>query len=94
MPALELLYFPGCPHVEAARAHLATACRQLNHTTVWTEWDTSAAATPAHRRHFASPTILVNGTPVGNGGPAAERCCVISGSPSVEQLIAALAMER
>ncbi len=57
MPALELLYFPGCPHVEAARAHLATACRQLNHTTVWTEWDTSAAATPAHRPHFASPTI-------------------------------------
>lgn len=94
MQHLELLYFPGCPHLDAARAHLTAAFVQLNQTGAWTEWDITAGTTPAHRRTFASPTVLLNGVPVGDGGPAAERSCVRSGAPTVAQLVAALHGQR
>jgi mercuric ion transport protein len=55
---VQLLYFPGCPHIEAARELLA----QLS--VRFTEVDVTASDTPAELRQWGSPTILVDGADV------------------------------
>src|ERR1043165_886763 len=37
-PLIELVYFPGCPHVEAARAALRTALQELGLPVQWHSW--------------------------------------------------------
>lgn len=90
-----LVHFSGCPSVHAARLHLRTALAASHLTASWREWNLSAPDTPERFRSFMSPTILVNGRPV--GGPAraaAGATCRAEGAPTVEMILAALEQAR
>src|SRR5947207_8738446 len=92
---VQLLYFPGCPHVDAARSVLAQALSRLEHPPGVAEVDVTDIRTPDHLRRWGSPTILVDGVDVG-GGVASGLCCRLyadfesSGAPSVALVEAAL----
>jgi hypothetical protein len=103
MRSAELIYFRGCPHVDAARTVLERAFSLLNRAPQWTEYQTDDPALPAHARGYGSPTILVDGhdvTGVGGGG-SASSCRLYRDEqgrptevPRIEQVVAALAGER
>jgi hypothetical protein len=79
---VELIYDPGCPNVEKARAVLTRALVEVGAPAVWTEWSSDDPACPAHARSLGSPSILVNGKDVApgphpwapRGGAAGPRC--------------------
>lgn len=100
MPNVELIYDAECPNVEAARAQLRQAFREIGQAPAWQEWDREAPATPAHARRYGSPTILVDGRDVAGEIPrdAANRCRVylsdqtgLQRVPTVEAIATALA---
>jgi hypothetical protein len=102
MRSAELIYFPGCPHVDAARAVLERAFSLLNRAPRWTEYQTDDPALPAHARGYGSPTILVDGHDVaGLGGEGSASSCRLyrdeqgrpTGAPRIEQVVAALEKE-
>ena len=64
---IELVYDPGCPNVERARAVLATACREAQIPAVWTEWSSDDGDCPDYASNLGSPSILVNGEDVAPG---------------------------
>ncbi|MEM7414452.1 MAG: hypothetical protein AAF389_03085 [Gemmatimonadota bacterium] len=64
---IELVYDPGCPHVDRARDVLAHACREAGVPAVWTEWNTEDPLCPGHALNLGSPAILVNGEDVAPG---------------------------
>lgn len=64
---VELVYDPGCPHVDEARDVLTHALQEAGAPAVWTEWSTADADCPESRRGYGSPTILVNGEDVAPG---------------------------
>jgi hypothetical protein len=81
--------------VHAARLNLRTALAASHLTASWREWNLSAADAPERFRSLMSPTILVNGVPV--GGPAraaAGSACRAEGAPTVEMILAALERTR
>jgi hypothetical protein len=101
--SVELVYDPGCPHVDGARDVLTRALQDAGAPAVWTEWSTADEDCPENRRGYGSPTILVNGedvapgphpwNPRGDGGP----CCRIyetadgtAGVPPVDQVRSAI----
>lgn len=79
---VELVYDPGCPNVDKARAVLTRALQEAEVPAVWTEWDTDDPECPENRKAYGSPTILVNGGDVAPGphqwasreAPAGPRC--------------------
>jgi hypothetical protein len=92
MPSLvELVYFAGCPHVEAARAALRVALGRAGLAPVWQEWDQAMPGAPAHVHGLSSPTILVAGRDVtGAEAGAIGRACRADGIPAPEVIVAAL----
>lgn len=83
---VQLLYFDGCPNVDAARSALGQALTSAGVEARVEELDVGAAATPPHLRSWGSPTILVDGEDVG-GEPTPTGCsCRLyrdeSGSPA------------
>ena len=91
-PLVELVYFAGCPRVEAARAALRTALGRAGRTPAWQEWDQTMPEVPAHLHGLGSPTILVNGRDVtGASTPTTGRACRADGIPGPEVILAALA---
>jgi hypothetical protein len=91
-PLVELVYFPGCPHVEVARAALRVALERSGLAPVWQEWDQTTQAAPAHVHWLGSPTVLVDGRDVtGPRAPTAGRACRADGIPTSELILAALA---
>ncbi len=94
--SVELLYFPECPHVEAARGALRSAFQALGVPASWTEIDVTGVDAPARVRGFGSPTILVNGHDVMGEGPAEGASCRVyagtaaPGAPPVEAIVSAL----
>jgi hypothetical protein len=91
-PLVELVYFPGCPHIEAARAALRTALERSALAPALQEWDQTSLAAPAHVLGLGSPTILVNGRDVtGPSALTAGRACRADGIPTAEIILAALA---
>lgn len=96
MKRVELLYFVGCPHIDAAREQLRRAFTRLQRDPKWTEIDVNALDAPAHVRGFGSPSILVDGVDVVGGGPAAAPACRVyvgtdlPGAPPLELLVARL----
>lgn len=103
--SIELVYDPGCPNVDRARALLTRALHEAGLPAVWTEWSTGDERCPATHRSYGSPTILVNGRDVAPGPhPWAEqeehdgpRCRVyrtdrgpVSGVPPMERVRAAI----
>lgn len=99
---VELIYDRDCPNIGAARAVLAEALAKAGLPRKWTEWDRQAPASPAYVRGYGSPTILVDGADVGGARAADAASCRVyagdgaglSGTPSVEQLTAALVRTR
>jgi hypothetical protein len=89
---VQLLYFPGCPNVEAAREQLR---RVVADRATIDEIDTTAPDTPASLRGWGSPTILVDGIDVAGGEPSGSCCRLypggdVRGAPSETAIRAAL----
>lgn len=87
---VELIYFEGCPHAADARRRLREACDSLGVKPEWTEWESSRVTTPSHLRHYASPTILVDGRDVEGKPHTSGAGCAVGGGPSLEVLRRAL----
>lgn len=85
---VDLVYVPGCPNVEAARAALRAALPDGG----WSEWNLASRTAPERFRRFGSPTVLVDGRDVtGEEGGAAGMACRADGAPSARLIRAALA---
>jgi hypothetical protein len=88
MPRVELLFFPGCPHIEAARTQLRRALEAAGLPAQWEEHDETDG--------YGSPTILVNGVDVMNeprGDGASCRLYAgteLPGAPPLKDVVRAL----
>jgi hypothetical protein len=92
---LELVYFRGCPSVDAARAAMRGALGGLGLPLSWQEWDLDDPHLPARLQAFPSPTVLVRGRDVPGDGPiAAGRACRAGAVPTPELIVAALQRKR
>ena len=89
-PAVELVYFTGCPHVESARANLRAALSAKGQPPVWREWNQLDTSAPDHVKQYGSPTVLVNNEDVAGVESLAAMTCRASGAPSVDQILEAL----
>lgn len=98
-PRVELIYTPGCPHVESARNAVLQAFVEAGLEPAWTEWNRRSAASPPYARQYGSPTILVEGRDVTGAAPAeGAECCrvyrhgpgILRGVPPVAEVAAAL----
>lgn len=92
-----LLYEGSCPNVRTARSNLLRAFSLANVPASWREVDLEAPDTPLEWRMLGSPTVLVDGTDVGGGTPAAGATCRlyehdgrVVRAPSVERIVAHL----
>lgn len=96
MAEVELLYFPDCPNVPAAREQLRRAFEATGASPKWTEVDVSAEVAPPYARGYGSPSILVDGkdvTGVGPGGGSSCRIYVgsdVRGVPPLDAIVTAL----
>ena len=94
---IELVYFQGCPHVEAARSAIREALSAMAMPLEWVEWDRGDDSTPQALRQYGSPTVLVNRRDVVPAQSDGNCCRVYSGrdgmqaAPSVESICSALA---
>lgn len=87
---IDLVFFTGCPHAEAARARLRAALVAAGLPETWTEWDTGSANTLERVRGFASPTVLIDGVDVERKSPMSGSGCAVGGGPSEAALRQAL----
>jgi hypothetical protein len=90
MARIELVFFSGCPNVEAARLNLRAACAALGLPPSWTEWDLLEDGVPTRMHTLGSPTVLLDGKDITGVAPAGALACRSAGAPSVEQITAAL----
>jgi len=59
---IQLLYFVGCPHVDATRRVLRAALEEAGvGEVVVEEFDVESPSTPPELRGWGSPTILIDG---------------------------------
>ena len=90
-PEVELVYFRGCPYVEAARQALRTAFAAMGATPEWKEWDQEWPGVPTRVQGYGSPTVLIGGRDVQGGTAGTEgRACRADGPPSMEQICSSL----
>lgn len=88
MPRVELIYFVGCPHIEAARTQLRAALEEAGLPVEWTESDDA--------RGYGSPSILINGVDVLEAQQGAGNSCrvyrgsEVPGSPPRAAILRAL----
>lgn len=93
---VELLFFPECPNVSAAREQLRRAFEELGTAPHWVEHDISASGAQGHLSGFGSPSILVNGRDVmGDEAGSGASCRIYVGSdaagvPPLSQIVSAL----
>jgi hypothetical protein len=91
MPLIELVYFSGCPHVDAARAALRGALQGMGLPARWREWDQARPETPERLQGHGSPTVLVDGEDVTRAELRnAGQACRADGIPSSQMIAAAL----
>lgn len=96
MPTVELLFFPDCPNVPAAREQLRRAFEAVGAAPAWTEVDVSSDSAPAYARGYGSPSILVDGKDVMGEAPGGGSSCRIyaqsdvRGVPPLDAIVAAL----
>jgi len=97
LPRVELLHFPGCPHVQAARMQLTRAMTSVGLPSQWVEHDVTAPDAPRHTQGYGSPTILIDGRDVCGAAPVVGAACRLypgsetPGAPPVEAIVAGLA---
>ncbi len=78
---VQLVYFDGCPNVEAARHNLRHALAKHRLTGPIEIVCTSASDAPLELRGWGSPTILVNGVDVGGEPAPSGPSCRLYRSP-------------
>ncbi len=72
---IQLLYFDGCPNVEAAAVALKRCMDSAGLTEPVERVDVNASDTPASLQTWGSPTILINGVDVGGDSSSDASCC-------------------
>ncbi len=96
---VSLLYFDGCPNWQVADKRLREALAQVGRGDVTVNYREVTTPEQAEATQFrGSPTVLVNGRDpfLDEGSPVGLSCRVyrtedgLAGSPTVEQLVAAL----
>ncbi|MDQ3427110.1 MAG: hypothetical protein M3477_04700 [Gemmatimonadota bacterium] len=87
---VELVYFTGCPHVEAARRTIRGALALEQLPLVWREWNQHDPAAPARVQRYGSPTVLVGGQDVTGAAKADAAACRADGIPAQETIRAAV----
>lgn len=99
-PRVELVYFTGCPHVNAARNALRSALEAEGLEVRWREWNRDDPHTPESLRRYGSPTVLVDGRDVVDA-PDGGSCCRVYahgnrlvGAPDAGTIRAVLAATR
>lgn len=94
--AVQLLYFDGCPNVEAARRNLKAAMARASVKDTWTDVDLQSRSAPPDLKGFPSPTVLIDGVDVTTAARNAEGngACRAGGAPSVEAIFAGLNSSR
>ena len=82
---VQLLFFAGCPHVDATRRVLREALESSGLGEVTLEQiDVDAPSTPADFRDWGSPTILINGVDIaGERAPSGRSCRLYGGAGGV-----------
>ena len=82
---VQLLYFQGCPNVDASRAATRDALAAENLDVPVEEIDVEDPAAPDWARGWGSPTILINGKDVAGQTRSDASACRIyaNGAPSV-----------
>jgi len=93
---IQLLYFPGCPNVDAARAALREALVSKNLDLVIEEIDVEDPRAPTWARGWGSPTILIDGKEIYDQKPSGAPACrvYLGGAPSVDVIRARIASAR
>jgi mercuric ion transport protein len=91
---IQLLSFPECPNVDAARAAIHRALRDARLDLPIEEIDVSRDDAPAWAKRWGSPTVLVDGVDVAGelATDAETSCCRLykDGAPTVAQIRARL----
>lgn len=91
---IQLLYFPGCPHLPKTRRTLHKALETLALKNVLVkEIDVSTAGCPSFYKNWPSPSVLINSRDIDGMKPAKGAACRIyrsGGTPEMEQIIAAI----
>src|SRR5262245_55878604 len=82
---IQLLTFPGCANALAARELLVRVLGSYG--AAFEEVDVESTATPESYRSYASPTILVDGVPVGGPPVRGGACCRLYVDDSGERLV-------
>ena len=73
---VQLLYFPGCPNVEATRKVLIAALENLSlGASEIKEVNVHDPKTVEHLRNYPSPTILINGRDIEDIDPNNAAAC-------------------
>ena len=93
---IQLIYFTGCPHVDASRAALREAL--AGETLEAEEIDVEDPAAPSWAHAWGSPTILIDGSDVAGQkpSPSSSACCRLyaDGAPSVASIREGIASAR
>lgn len=73
---IELIYFDGCPHADAARQAVSEAVASMDAPVERSEWRQDDADTPDWAQRLPSPTVMVDGeNVVGGVGETAGKAC-------------------
>lgn len=94
-PKIQLLYFPGCPNVEATKEALSTALGNLSIADTEVEdVNVHDPKTSENLKNYPSPSILVNGRDIEGYDPTGTAACRIydgkGGVPEVEKITKAI----
>jgi hypothetical protein len=87
---VQLLYFAGCPNLEAARAALRDALEAERLEVAVEEVDIEDPATPVALQGWGSPTVLVDGRDVTGEARSDALSCRAGGAPSIDVIRRAL----
>jgi hypothetical protein len=88
---VQLLYFPGCPHVERAREAIRAALAAVDLLPVFEEVDTTTESTPPALAKWGSPTVLIDGRDAAGAQPSGVACRLYDGgAPSTALVLAAI----
>ncbi len=96
---IQLLYFEGCPNVDASRAAIREALAAEKVDTWVEEIDVEKPGAPEWVHGWGSPTILIDGNDVAGQQPSTSSACRLyaDGAPSVasirERLVTASALQ-